>query len=142
MRLGLAFLLVALGCGTSKSSAFKTDAFTGADAVVDSSADAADAPIAPLASCTPTASCGAGSDCITGCPTSGPERGVCSVPGRDMCGCGAVLDPCETPGTVCLMPACCDYKGVCVTPAERADICSRPEGARFDCNAAGPDSGP
>jgi hypothetical protein len=31
------------------------------------------------------------------------------------------------------MPACCDYDGICVTPAERAAICARPEGAHFDC---------
>jgi hypothetical protein len=31
------------------------------------------------------------------------------------------------------MPACCDYEGVCVTPAERAAVCARPEGAHFDC---------
>jgi len=34
------------------------------------------------------------------------------------------------------MPTCCDYQGICVTPAERADICSRPEGAHFDCSGA------
>ena len=61
--------------------------------------------------------------------------GICSVPGRDTCGCGAVSDPCDTPGTVCLMPACCDYPGICVTPAERASICARPEGAHFDCSS-------
>jgi hypothetical protein len=33
------------------------------------------------------------------------------------------------------MPACCDYEGLCVTPGERAEICSRPEGAHFDCSA-------
>jgi hypothetical protein len=32
------------------------------------------------------------------------------------------------------MPACCDYEGICVTPSERAEICSRPEGAHFDCS--------
>jgi hypothetical protein len=91
-----------------------------------------------LGSCTPDAGCGSGSLCIGGCPSSampsiGAAGGICSVPGRDTCGCGAVLDPCTTPGTVCLMPACCDYEGICVTPAERAAICARPEGAHFDC---------
>jgi hypothetical protein len=91
-----------------------------------------------LASCEPGSSCGSGSTCIEGCPASvrasiGSEGGICSVPGRDSCGCGAVLDACQTPGTVCLMPACCDYEGICVTPAEHAAICARPEGAHFDC---------
>ena len=94
-----------------------------------------------LASCAPATGCGAGSTCIEGCPASakpsiGAVPGICSGPGRDTCGCGAVLDPCDTPGTVCLMPACCDYEGICVTPAERAAICARPEGAHFDCSAA------
>lgn len=93
-----------------------------------------------LASCAPATGCGTGSTCIEGCPSSarpsiGSVPGICSVPGRDSCGCGAALDPCTTPGTVCLMPACCDYEGICVTPPERAAICARPEGAHFDCSS-------
>ena len=100
---------------------------------------------AALASCTPDAGCGTGSMCIEGCPSSakpsiGAVGGICSVPGRDTCGCGVALDPCTTPGTICLMPACCDYEGICVTPAERAAICARPESAHFDCSAV--DAGP
>ena len=111
-----------------------SNADTAADAAT---ADATDA--ATLASCLPgTNACGAGSSCIQGCPNAGSPAGVCTVPGRDTCGCGGVLDPCSTLGTVCLMPACCDYQGICVTPAERAAICARVEGARFDCTAAGP----
>jgi len=98
----------------------------------------------PLASCVADSSCGAGSSCVEGCPSSakpsiGGVGGICSVPGREMCGCGAVLQPCQTPGTACLMPACCDYEGICVNPTERAAICARPEGAHFDCTA---DAGP
>jgi hypothetical protein len=94
----------------------------------------------PLASCVPGTACGSGSTCIEGCPASvrpsiGAVGGICSVPGRDTCGCGVALDTCQTPGTVCLMPACCDYEGICVTPAERAAICARPEAAHFDCSA-------
>ena len=94
----------------------------------------------PLASCVPGSACGSGASCIEGCPASakpsiGSVGGICSVPGRDTCGCGVALDPCTTPGTACLMPACCDYEGICVTPAERAAICARPEGAHFDCTA-------
>jgi hypothetical protein len=90
--------------------------------------------------------CGAGSTCIEGCPSSaepsvGAVGGICSVPGRDTCGCGAVADPCDTPGTVCLMPACCDYEGICVTPTERAEICSRPESTHFDCSGLDAGSG-
>lgn len=111
---------------------------TTADAA--SNADATDA--AMLASCLlGTNACGTGSTCVQGCPNAGSQVGICSVPGRDTCGCGGVLDLCDTPGTVCLMPACCDYQGICVTPAERAAICERVEGARFDCaavTAAGP----
>ena len=114
-------------------------------AAVDSSADAAtnDASAADateagtLASCLlGTNGCGAGSTCVQGCPNAGSLAGVCSVPGRDTCGCGGVLDPCDTPGTVCLMPACCDYQGICVTPAERAAICARVESGHFDCTGA------
>jgi len=101
-------------------------------------ADASVAKGAPLASCVPASGCAAGSTCIEGCPASrmstpAPAVGVCSVPGRDACGCGAVADPCDTSGTVCLMPACCDYPGICVTPEERGAICARPESAHFDC---------
>ena len=100
--------------------------------------DAATGDGGPLASCVPGGTCGTGSTCIEGCPASarpsiGAVGGICSVPGRDTCGCGAVLDTCQTPGTVCLMPACCDYEGLCVTPTERAAICARPEAVHFDC---------
>ena len=115
------------------AGATDSSADTAADAA--SAADAADT----LASCLPgTNACGAGSTCIQGCPNAGSPAGVCSVPGRDSCGCGSVLDPCNTPGTVCLTPACCDYMGICVTTGERAAICARPEGAHFDCTAADP----
>jgi hypothetical protein len=116
----------------------------GADAIAasDGGSDAA-SDAALLASCLPGSACGAGSTCIDGCPASRlpantTAGGVCSVAGRDTCGCGGVLDPCDTPGTVCLMPACCDFQGVCVTPAERAAICARPEGVHFDCADAAP----
>jgi hypothetical protein len=84
------------------------------------------------------ASCPAESSCVQGCPFgSGPlipnVGGVCSVAGRESCGCGLVPVPCTTPGTECLMPACCDYSGICVTPEERAAICNGPDGVRFDC---------
>lgn len=100
--------------------------------------DASDA--APFASCVPGSACASGGTCIEGCPASarpsiGQVGGICSVSGRDTCGCGAALDTCQTPGMVCLMPACCDYEGICVTPTERAAICARPEGAHFDCSA-------
>ena len=92
----------------------------------------------PLASCVPGSLCADGSRCIEGCPhlqgfSPNPANGICGVSGRDGCGCGVVFDPCDTPGTSCLMPACCDYQGICVTPDERAAICARPEGSRFDC---------
>jgi hypothetical protein len=110
-------------------------------AAPDSSTDTGDATDAgageTLASCLlGTNTCGAGSACIQGCPNTGSLAGVCSVPGRDTCGCGAVVDLCDTPGTVCLMPACCDYQGICVTPAERAAICARVESGHFDCAGA------
>jgi hypothetical protein len=99
----------------------------------------------PLSSCREGSACATGSRCIVGCPYLGsfspnPANGICSVPGRDTCGCGGVLDPCDLPGTVCLMPACCDYQGICVTPDERAAICARPEGSHFDCTTV--DAGP
>lgn len=93
----------------------------------------------PLGACLSSGPCLYGLTCIEGCPSSRLGRldipaGVCSIGGRDTCGCGAVDDPCTTAGTTCLKPACCDYHGVCVTAAERADICARPEGAHFDCS--------
>lgn len=119
-----------LDAGSADSSAD-----TAADVAMP--ADATDA--ATLASCfLGTNACGTGSTCIQGCPNAGSLTGVCSVPGRDTCGCGGVLDPCDTPGTVCLMPACCDSLGICVTPAERAAICARVESGHFDCAGASP----
>jgi hypothetical protein len=99
----------------------------------------------PLAPCAADSTCLYGLTCIEGCPASRlasatSAGGICSMGGRDSCGCGAVADACETPGTSCLMPACCDYQGLCVTPDERADICARPEGVHFDC--AKSDAGP
>ena len=135
-KLGLALLLVALGCGTGKLTA---DAMTGEGGTAGSQDAATDATVdaATLKACAPNVPpCGAGRTCILGCARDNPERGVCSFPDRDSCGCGAVLDECETPGTTCLMPACCDYPGVCVTAVERAAICGRPEGAGFDCVTA------
>jgi hypothetical protein len=95
---------------------------------------------APLGSCRPgTAdSCSAGSTCVAGCPMgSNPmvttPGGLCSAPGRETCGCGVVLSPCTTPGLACLLPSCCDFEGLCVTPSERAVICSGPDAIRFDC---------
>ncbi len=80
--------------------------------------------------------CPGESRCVEACsgvpPTS--AGGVCTVPGRDGCGCGAALDPCEDPGLRCLMPACCDAEGVCVTPAERDAICAGAAASRFDCS--------
>ena len=80
-------------------------------------------------------SCPPGSRCIEACYNmlNGGPGGVCSVPGRDGCGCGAVFDPCDDSGLQCLMPACCEAEGVCVTPEERADICAGPAAYRFDC---------
>lgn len=116
---------------TDGASSDATDESTVLDAASDGS---------PLGSCVPGSVCGPGSTCIEGCPASakpaiGSVGGICSVPGRDTCGCGATIDTCTTPGTVCLMPACCDYEGICVTPAERAAICARPESAHFDCSS-------
>ena len=31
------------------------------------------------------------------------------------------------------MPACCDYQGLCVTPAEQAIVCNGPDANRFNC---------
>jgi hypothetical protein len=116
----------------------------GGDAVVaceaggncpDASADVAgsDAPPA-LASCTGEGdpSCGAGSACIVGCPRAA-TGGLCRVAGRETCGCGGVDQPCTTPGLTCLYPSCCDFMGLCLTPAERQAVCSGPLAAQFDC---------
>jgi len=136
-KLGLVALVVAIGCGSSLQRPADGAAGTGGgdDGGNDGAADAP--PAATLMACAPNVPpCGAGRTCILGCARDNPERGVCSFPDRDSCGCGAVLDECETPGTTCLMPACCDYPGVCVTPVERAAICARPESAGFDCGNA------
>ena len=114
----------------SVDGADRVDSAGQSDAVPDGAA---------LASCAPGSSCGTGSTCIAACPVpqdaaGGATGGICSVPGRDSCGCGIIADPCGSPGTLCLMPACCDYSGVCVTPTERAAICARPEGVHFDCS--------
>ncbi len=48
---------------------------------------------------------------------------MCTDPAHDSCGCGAVWDDCETPGTTCLA-AGCDYAGACVTPAQMYAVCN------------------
>jgi hypothetical protein len=93
----------------------------------------------PLSHCTPGDSnpCSPQSTCIQGCPNKpglvGPPGGICSVPGRESCGCGVVDQPCTSPGFKCLYPSCCDYEGLCVTEEERAAICSGPDAPRFAC---------
>ena len=82
--------------------------------------------------------CPAGSMCVQGCPSSGaagakPPGGLCSAPGRESCGCGIIPSPCTTPGLDCLLPACCDNQGLCVTPQEKATICAGPDAFRFAC---------
>ncbi len=95
----------------------------------------------PLGACSSSGTCLYGLPCIEGCPASrlgvtNAPGGICGMGGRDTCGCGGVDDPCETAGTVCLQPACCDYQGICVTPEERVAICARPEAIHFDCSGS------
>lgn len=89
----------------------------------------------PLGHCVPggPGQCSAGSTCVHGCMNRLLDPGgVCSVPGRELCACGFIPSPCTTPGLVCL--TCCDSgDGLCVTPAEKADICAGPDAKRFDC---------
>lgn len=94
----------------------------------------------PLAHCRPNEGdqCPSGAACVEGCPfglqSSIPEPGgVCSVPGREPCGCGAFDQPCTTPGLECLYPSCCDFAGICVTPEEKTAICMGPDAIRFAC---------
>jgi hypothetical protein len=93
----------------------------------------------PLSHCTPGDSnpCSPQSTCIQGCPNKpgllGPPGGICSVPGRESCGCGVVDQPCTSPGFKCLYPSCCDYEGLCVTQEERAAICAGADAPRFAC---------
>jgi hypothetical protein len=96
-----------------------------------------------LGHCDPdqTNSCPASSTCVQGGPLHfcgvTTKGGVCRVPGRESCGCSVNPNPCTTPGFDCLLPACCDFEGLCVTPAERAAVCAGPDRARFDCLGAG-----
>ena len=117
----------------------------GADGGPDATADGYEStvdvwnPNGPLGHCSPgkpTDQCPSSSLCVEGCPSQGPAGGVCSVPGRESCGCGVVLQPCTTPGLNCLMPSCCDYEGLCVTPEEQATICAGPDAVRFQCALA------
>ena len=86
--------------------------------------------------------CGQGSSCIVGCPSKG-AGGLCSVAGRETCGCGIIDQPCTTPGLECLYPSCCDYQGLCLTPPERQAVCAGPLAAKFNCTPAvgNPDAG-
>jgi hypothetical protein len=120
---------------------------TARDASVDAAPDAAlddaaphAAPAEALGHCDPLAAnpCLGGVECVEGCPYSarpgaGPRGGLCRVPGREQCGCGIIPDPCTTPGLDCLMPACCDDEGLCVTSQEKATICAGPDAFRFEC---------
>jgi hypothetical protein len=103
------------------------------DAAPDATSDATSGYLEPCYSA--DQSCPPDSYCIEACyytPNGGPG-GVCAVPGRDGCGCGVVFDACEDPGLQCLMPSCCDWQGVCVTPEERAKVCAGAAAPRFDC---------
>ena len=86
--------------------------------------------------------CGQGSSCIVGCPYQG-NGGLCSVVGREACGCGAIDQPCTTPGLECLYPSCCDYQGLCLTPDERQAVCDGPLAEKFNCTPGmgSPDAG-
>lgn len=82
--------------------------------------------------------CSSGSICVEGCPYGWNSNipstgGVCSVPGRESCGCGAFLQPCTTVGLHCLFPSCCDFLGVCVTDAEERALCAGADAVRFRC---------
>jgi len=100
--------------------------------VVDPDSDAGPMCGGPLATCSDDESCCEGSMCVgnTCPPTQG--AGVCTPPDRDGCGCGAVWDDCDTPGTTCLS-AGCEYPGVCVTPSEMAAICNSADPGCFVC---------
>ncbi len=76
--------------------------------------------------------CEAGSECVDPCRTGG----LCSVPGRDGCGCLESLDECETPGTTCLFTPC-DAPGVCVTHEEMRAICEAGAPPCFECPSCG-----
>jgi hypothetical protein len=103
----------------------------------DAAAEApVDAPSEGLGPCAPNAAdaCGASSVCVEGCAIAGkPVGGLCTVPGRPRCACGIVASPCESPDLDCLLPACCDLEGLCVTAAEKAKICAGPDAFRFAC---------
>jgi hypothetical protein len=152
IRLCAASSFLVTGCGS-------TDQARTGDPVVDASSDVGaggyedassldDHPVGeggPAAArhCTPNqdgGDCPPESTCVEGCPfgssaTITSPGGVCSIPGRESCGCGVVAQPCTTPGLECLMPACCDYGGLCVTPEEKAAVCNGPDGVRFRCGS-------
>jgi hypothetical protein len=94
----------------------------------------------PLEHCVPgdASACGSQSHCVEGCPSSAlpagnASGGICTGAARESCGCGVNPTPCTTPGLECLLPSCCDYEGLCVTPEERAAICKGPDAVRFAC---------
>lgn len=99
-------------------------------------ADGGEDPAGPYPSCDPAqgGACGEGSFCREVCPGDGSAVGFCTIPDRDSCGCGGVFDPCDTAGTTCLMPSCCDYWGLCVTPDEGDSICDGLFAEHFDCS--------
>jgi hypothetical protein len=128
--------------GSSSSNSDSGDGAAPADGGSDVSLDSGDANTgSPFGHCAPTRrDCPSGSFCVEGCPhgfgNNIPNQGgICSVPGRESCGCGAISQPCTTPGLHCLRPSCCDFPGLCVTVAEENAICAGPDAVRFACGS-------
>lgn len=122
--------------GSSRSDSGPTEAGS-RDANPEASASDGDP---PLKHCVPNqpGECPSGSICVEGCPYGWNSNipnsgGICSVPGRESCGCGAFLQPCTTAGLHCLFSSCCDFLGVCVTDAEEQTLCTGADSLRFRC---------
>ncbi|MGM0575223.1 MAG: hypothetical protein ACQEXJ_05795 [Myxococcota bacterium] len=104
-----------------------------ADAQDGDEPDAAEPAGEPMSTCAGSDDCAGTSQCVGHtCPESPDAVGRCTDPTRDVCGCGAVWDGCETAGTTCLA-AGCDYPGLCVTPEEMRTICESGDAGCFEC---------
>jgi hypothetical protein len=137
------------GTSAEGDASFGAGGFTasGGSGGKPSDAESKDGPLesgtsAPLVHCRPGQDdqCPSRSVCVEGCPFGFQSKipspgGICSVPGREPCGCGAFDQPCTTPGLHCLYPSCCDFPGICVTPDEETAICKGSDAVRFACGS-------
>lgn len=73
--------------------------------------------------------------CVAACSDTGvTTAGICRDGSLGKCECGvALIDNCVKPGSSCICPTCGDGPGLCVSAAERPQLCSGSYASAFRC---------